>query len=227
LELNEVEVQRQMAELKMEALQSVMNPHFIFNTLNSIQYFVARHDRANAIGCISTFSKLIRSILGSCSTGRIPLKDELELLNNYAQLELVRFENAFTFSIKIEEDLDVANIEIPSLLIQPYLEKSISHLLAQHDIKGQIELAVIQQEDMLIFKITDNNVTPLKQLDPTLFQLRPDKGMISEARLLLIAQKTNATAEIEDIFSEDKLKIGLCTTIKLPLAANLKPRQQS
>ncbi|HEY3402861.1 MAG TPA: PAS domain S-box protein, partial [Ohtaekwangia sp.] len=109
-----IEANKKIGDLKLMALRSVMNPHFIFNALNSIQYFIAKNDRQNAINYLSTFSKLIRGVLNHSVHDKISLIDELDLLKYYINLEMVRFENKFDFKLTIDPELDLENIEIPS-----------------------------------------------------------------------------------------------------------------
>ncbi len=131
-----VEANKKIGELKLMALRSVMSPHFIFNVLNSIQYFIARNDRLNAINYLSTFSKLVRSILTHSVDNKIKLAEEIEMLTNYVQLEMTRFENKFDFNLFVDEGLEVESIVIPSLLIQPYVENAILHGLYNKKEKG-------------------------------------------------------------------------------------------
>jgi PAS domain S-box-containing protein len=144
------EANKQISDLRLMALRAAMNPHFIFNTLNSIQYFIMENDQLNAINYLSTFSKLIRSILNNSVNSRIRLQDELDQLKYYVQLELLRFENKFMFGVDIAEDLDVDNIEIPSMLIQPYLENAILHGLYNKREAGQLMLSVKEDGDYVL-----------------------------------------------------------------------------
>src|SRR5690606_2546949 len=96
------EANRKVGELKLMSLRSVMSPHFIFNVLNSIQYFIAKNDRLNAINYLSAFSKLVRSILTHSVNNKISLSAEIEMLENYIQLERMRSENKFSFSMSVD-----------------------------------------------------------------------------------------------------------------------------
>ncbi len=138
------EALNKIGELKLMALRSVMNPHFIFNALNSIQYFIAQNDRKNALSFLSTFSKLIRGILSNSVNNKIKLAEELELLEHYVALERMRFENKFDFDIHIDSGLDPESIEIPSLLIQPYVENAILHGLYNKEGKGLLKINVME-----------------------------------------------------------------------------------
>ncbi len=120
-------VNKQLGELRLMALRSAMNPHFIFNCLNSIQYYIMEKDQMNAVKYLSTFSKLIRSILNHSVKSKVRLAEELEMLRHYIQLESLRFEDKFDVEIHVDPTIDVESVEIPSMLIQPYVENAILH----------------------------------------------------------------------------------------------------
>src|SRR4029077_18932774 len=152
------EANKKMGELKLMALRSVMSPHFIFNVLNSIQFFIAKNDRLNAINYLSTFSKLIRSILTHSVTNKIKLAEEIEMLKNYVQLEMTRFENKFNFEFQVHPEVDVDGIEIPSLLIQPYVENAILHGLYNKTDPGTLVIRIREQDEDVIFEIEDDGI---------------------------------------------------------------------
>jgi LytS/YehU family sensor histidine kinase len=119
----------------MMALRSQMNPHFIFNSLNSIQHFITTHEKEEALHYLSKFSKLIRKILENSRQNTVSVSNELELLKLYIQLEQLRFSNKFDYHISIDEKIDIENTEIPPLLIQPYIENAIQHGLIKKTVK--------------------------------------------------------------------------------------------
>jgi len=194
-----------IGELKLMALRSVMSPHFIFNVLNSIQYFIAKNDRLNAITYLTTFSKLIRSILTHSVDNRIRLSDEIELLQNYVQLEMVRFENKFSFELSVDPQLEIETIYIPSLLIQPYVENAILHGLYNKTGLGKLKLAIYEKDDTVIFQIEDDGIgrAAATELRKRNFPTHKSMGIkLTEERLQLINQKHNVGFEIEDLFED-------------------------
>jgi PAS domain S-box-containing protein len=197
------EANKKIGELKLMALRSAMSPHFIFNVLNSIQYFIAKNDRLNAITYLTTFSKLIRSILTHSVDNQIRLSDEIELLRNYVQLEMVRFENKFTFEITVDPQLETEAIYIPSLLIQPYVENAILHGLYNKTGIGSLKIAIYEKGDVVVFQIEDDGIgraaaTALREKN---FPTHKSMGIkITEERLQLINQKNNVGFEVEDLF---------------------------
>lgn len=197
-----VEANKMVAELKLMALRSVMSPHFIFNVLNAIQYYIAKNDRLNAINYLSTFSKLVRSVLTHSVSNKITLADEIEMLKNYISLEMIRFENKFDFNIEVIDQVDVDNIEIPSLLIQPYVENAILHGLYNKTEKGILSIRIKEEGEAVIFEIEDNGVgreTAMK-LRQQNFPSHKSMGVkLTEERLKLINSQNLAAFTIEDL----------------------------
>jgi sensor histidine kinase YesM len=200
------EANKQISDLRLMALRAAMNPHFIFNTLNSIQYFIMENDQLNAINYLSTFSKLIRSILNNSVNSRIRLQDELDQLKYYVQLELLRFENKFMFSVNIAENLDIDNIEIPSMLIQPYLENAILHGLYNKREAGRLMLSVKEEGDYVLFEIEDNGVgrAAAAAIKLNLPKHKSLGMMLTEERLKLINAQSGVSHQIDDLEENGK-----------------------
>jgi PAS domain S-box-containing protein len=193
---------KKINEMRLMALRSVMSPHFIFNVLNSIQYFIAKNDRLNAIHYLSTFSKLIRSILNHSVITKIALADELEMLKNYVQLESTRFESKFNFVLDVSPEVDVESVEVPSLLIQPYVENAIIHGLYNKRSPGTLWIRVVQESDNVIFEIEDNGVgrAEAMRVRQKNFPGHQSLGLrLTEERLKLIRQENKAGFEVEDL----------------------------
>jgi sensor histidine kinase YesM len=187
------------------ALRSAMNPHFIFNCLNSIQYYILENDQKNAVTYLSTFSKLIRSILNNSVKNRVRLSEELDMLNLYVTLEAIRFENKFDFEVKVGSEVDIESIEIPSMLIQPYVENAILHGLCNKKEKGLLKISVNAEDGMVLFEIEDNGIgrdaaSKLKQMN--LSQHKSMGTALTEERLKLINSDT-ASVEILDLVKDD------------------------
>ena len=151
-------INKQIAEIRMTALRSQMNPHFIFNSLNSIQHFITTHEKEEALHYLSKFSKLIRKILENSRQNTVSVSNELELLQLYIQLEQLRFSNKFDYHIAVDEKIDIENTEIPPLLIQPYVENAIQHGLINKDSKGDLWLTLERNNGLLICRIEDNGI---------------------------------------------------------------------
>ncbi|RYZ45247.1 MAG: hypothetical protein EOP49_25565, partial [Sphingobacteriales bacterium] len=126
-QLLQAEFQRQVAQVEMQALRAQMNPHFIFNCLNSINSSIIRSDSITATGYLTKFSKLIRLMLDNSAAQATTLDSELQLLRLYIEMELLRYDDHFSWEMEIDKGLDVELVEIPSMIIQPYVENAIWH----------------------------------------------------------------------------------------------------
>ncbi len=140
------------------ALMAQMNPHFIFNSLNSIQHYIIEQDAENANLYLAKFSKLIRKILDNSKKKQIPLKEEIDTITLYLNLEKLRFEDRFDFKLKKSADLDPYGIMIPPMLIQPFVENAIWHGLMPLNTKGILSIIFKRQGARMIVIIEDNGV---------------------------------------------------------------------
>lgn len=152
----EAELKLNIAEVEMKALRSQMNPHFIFNCLNSIHHYMHRSQGPLAGEYLIKFSQLIRHVLETSSYRMIPLADDLNALKLYMELEQLRTEHSFDFHIQVEDGIDAGSIEIPPLLIQPFVENSIWHGINHRGKGGLIKVHVTLDDTMLSCVIEDN-----------------------------------------------------------------------
>ena len=152
-------LQHQLSELKLEALRAQMNPHFIFNALNSINRYIIRSDKETASDYLVKFSKLMRLILENSKSTSIPLQSELEALRLYVEMELLRFDNKFDFKLQVDETINRDQIFIPPLVLQPYVENAIWHGLLNKEASGSVKIEIKKIEtDKLFCVIEDNGV---------------------------------------------------------------------
>lgn len=155
----EIAFEKKLAETEMTALRAQMNPHFIFNCLNSIKLYTLEHDAEAASGYLTTFAKLIRQVLDNSRSDKVLLENEIETLRLYIELERMRFKNKVTYEINIQENVDIAYIEIPPLLLQPYIENAIWHGLMHKNEGGKVVIDIsLQQENTLHVEITDDGI---------------------------------------------------------------------
>ena len=146
--------QRQQAQLALRGIRAQLNPHFLFNALASIQSLVNRNDQEGANRYLSGFSKLLRHTLYHSEQDYISLEEELAHLRQYCELEALR--SPFEYTLKVAENLDVFNTEIPSMLLQPYVENAILHGLREHPEQPKLEVWIHQEGKNLRCEITDN-----------------------------------------------------------------------
>ncbi|MDZ7934968.1 MAG: two-component regulator propeller domain-containing protein [Emticicia sp.] len=156
----ELQIKEQISQLKMTALRSQMNPHFIFNSLNTVRYFVISDQKDKAKDYLSKFSKLLRTILTYSKENTISLSNELEAIRLYLDVEMSRFDSNFFYSINIDEEIDVESIQIPPLLLQPYIENAIIHGLRNSEKLDKILTIKVSQtnETTIEISITDNGI---------------------------------------------------------------------
>ena len=145
--------------LALKSLRSQMNPHFIFNALNSVNSFIATNDERTANKYLSDFSRLMRSVLENSEEDFIPLKKEIELLNLYTKLEHFRFQDKFDYFIDVDETIDAEEFQIPPMLLQPYIENAVWHGLRYKTEKGHLNIAIrANSKDELSITISDNGI---------------------------------------------------------------------
>jgi hypothetical protein len=222
LEKKEAEFQRSLADVSMSALRSQMNPHFIFNCLNSIKLYTTQNDTVAASNYLTKFSKLIRMALENSRSETVTLDAELESLELYIQMEAMRFKEKLKYSIAIDKNVDSSFIEIPPMLLQPYVENAIWHGLMHREDGGRIDISVrvVPNEHTLAITIKDNGVgrekaAQLKSKTATAHKSFGTK--VTGERLNLINQiyKTGASVTIEDLTSNGEVT-GTLVTIKIP-----------
>ena len=152
------EMNRKISEITQANLRQQMNPHFIFNTLNSIQYYMYQHDKLATNNYLTKFSSLMRKVLENSQHTSIPLHDELDALNLYLELESIRFKDKFDYEINVDEEIDTLIYKVPTMLIQPYVENSICHGLMPGEGKGFIKIDLKLEKDYISCTIEDNGI---------------------------------------------------------------------
>ncbi len=219
---------RKMRELEQAALRSQMNPHFIFNALNSIQSFVAKGDRQTANSYLARFAKLMRSTLYLANAQKITLHEELDMLENYLELEQMRFQNVFRYQITSAENLDLFDVEIPPMLVQPFIENAILHGLTPKNGPGMIHVDFRLEGRHLAITVKDNGIgleQSLRHKPQGGPQHRPIGLMLTRRRLELL-EKTPVESTL-DIFEEkDKYGQVAGTTVKLHIRLEEEPKQR-
>ncbi|MEO6620293.1 MAG: histidine kinase [Dyadobacter sp.] len=221
-----LEISKMLAESQLMALRAQMNPHFVFNCLNSIQECIVTEKYREASKYLNKFSKLFRMVLNNSDKNLVTIEEEIEVLDLYLQLEQMRFEQSFVYSITLEDDLD-EDIVLPSMLLQPYVENALWHGLMHKD--GERVLSIkFQRIDDDIFKCTieDNGIGREKSFEikkhHVKAKMHKSKGLqISKDRLdLLQRQGQHASVNIIDKYSPDHTGIG--TTVEIELSTFLK-----
>jgi LytS/YehU family sensor histidine kinase len=223
LQIQQLEDKNQLAELEMQALRAQMNPHFIFNSLNSINHFILQNDKAQASEYLTKFSRLIRLILQNSQVPLIPLESELESLHLYLELEAVRFDHQFEYKIIVDNDVDTGVLKVPPLIIQPYAENAIWHGLMHKGKNGHLGIKLFQENDsVLCFKITDDGIGRSKSAELKSKSASTHKSMgmrITADRIAILQQKIqlDKTIEITDLVLPDGSAGGTEVLLKVPV----------
>lgn len=224
IQLKEVAYKTRMNDLTMATLTLQMNPHFIFNCLTSIKFYIEQNDNKSASAYLTMFSKLIRNMLEHTQTEKIFLASEIESLRLYLEMESMRFKDKLQYTIDVDQCVDLAFIEIPQLVIQPYVENAIKHGLMNRKNGGTLSIHISQSENkaMLIINIRDNGIGREKaaeiKLGKTVHQISYGTRLTGE-RIALLNEKyqTGAGVTIADLFDANHESSGTLVTIKLPL----------
>ena len=209
-------------DLEQRMLRAQMNPHFIFNAMNSIQSFVATNDTYSAEKYLARFSRLMRYILENSSKQLVCLEDELKMLQLYIELEQLRFDNKFTFEITTAKNMDAEYIFIPPLLTQPYIENAIVHGLCNkpgNDGFLKINYA-IENNNVLICEIEDNGIgrKQAAQLKKSKKEMHKSMGMqVTKERFDMLAQtnKLDFSSHITDLYNENGEALGTKVSLRI------------
>lgn len=156
LRRKEAELNQHLAEMEMKALRSQMNPHFIFNCMNSIYKFMQEKDMQSAGDYLVRFSKLIRTVLENSNYREVALADDLAALELYIQMEQLRLGNTFDYRIEMDDNINTQSVLIPPLILQPFVENAIWHGLKNKKGKGLLEIQISHSDSMIKYCITDD-----------------------------------------------------------------------
>ena len=179
--------ERQLSEMEMSALRSQMNPHFIFNSLNSIRYQILKKDYDTAATYLTRFSKLLRYILQNSREHVVSLAEEIEVNKLYVQLESLRFDQGLDFILNIPDEIDTNDIMIPPMLLQPYIENAVKHgLIPSKKPVKKLTISVSADDDGYTFIIEDNGIGRMASAKRTMVDDKQSLGMkIASERIAL------------------------------------------
>lgn len=207
------QLNQKFAELELRALQAQMNPHFVFNALHAIQDFILEKDERTTNRYLVKFSRLMRLFLESSKEKFISLEDELQLLTLYIELEQLRFEDKFEVEIDITEDLSNSLIEIPSMLIQPFVENAINHGLIHRQNPGKLQLAFALKNGQLHCRIEDNGIgrkkaLAIKEQSIKSYKSRGMQLVEERQKMLNVIGETPVEITIKDLDTENGSACG-------------------
>jgi ligand-binding sensor domain-containing protein len=216
------EFERKLADVEMNALRAQMNPHFLFNCLNSIDYYIIKNQTEKASDYLNRFSRLIRLILQNSRNNYVNLRDELEALKLYIEMESLRFDKQFEYRVSVSHDLPIDDIEIPPMLFQPFVENAIWHGLMQKQGRGRLEISLTQRNGGLHCMVEDNGIgrEAARQMHSKSAGKRRSMGMqITNDRIGLINKLFNQSAEVSitDLKDREGKALGTRVEINIPL----------
>jgi LytS/YehU family sensor histidine kinase len=218
-----MDTQQKMTEVEMQALRAQMNPQFIFNCLNSINRYIVKSDQATASLYLTRFAKLIRLILDNSNSKNVILSNELEALKLYIEMEALRFDKKFSYHFDIADNINADSIEVPPLIIQPYVENAIWHGLLHKENGGMLIIRVkMINESMLQCEVEDNGIGREKasELKSKSAISRKSLGMkLTESRLSLLNKyaAVNASVDIVDLKEKNGESTGTKVILKIPV----------
>ncbi len=202
---HEAEMKHKIAETEMMALRAQMNPHFIFNCINSIDALIQSNDKYHATVYLTKFAKLIRNILDSSKQNTVTLAKDLDTLKLYIELEQLRHENKFTAEIRADDSLLQDDYKVPSLIIQPFVENAILHgIRYRPDNKGVLRVSVNKQNGFIQFIIEDNGVGRTTVRSPAQNEKLSYGIGMSNSRVKLFNNEEKASVQITDLYDRDK-----------------------
>jgi hypothetical protein len=219
-----MELNVKIAESKFLNLRLQMNPHFLFNSLSSIQVLIVSQKTTEAYKYLTLFSNFLRSLLNYAEKNFMPLDEELKVLKMYIELESLRFDKTFSFEINVDETLSNDEILVPSLMVQPFVENAIWHGLLHKEGDKRLAIQFINHEDeYLTCSIEDNGIGRVKseviQKNKIKSIVHHSKGIaIIKERLSLLQQKTGKPAhlEVKDLYNQEGESTGTKVIITIP-----------
>jgi hypothetical protein len=216
---------KRMAELDEKLLRSQMNPHFIFNSLNSIQKYIWESNEEEASEYLSKFAKLMRAILENSRAEWVTLEKEVEVMKLYIELEHRRSNGKFSYQIVIDEHIAQNKIMIPPLILQPFIENAIWHGLNKLiGYPGNLRLTIVKSENQLKCIVQDDGVGRSFEHPKGIGENKSLGISITQQRIdrLITLSKQHAEITVEDAFSDRDTNKGTKVTIILPLMENLE-----
>lgn len=213
--------EKELSELEAKALRAQMNPHFIFNCLNSIKSLIQQHEEEKSVNYLTTFSKLIRTLVNNSDKKDISLNDEIDTCKLYLQLEAMRFNAQFSYSVKVDENLDLKSVQVPALIIQPFIENAIWHGIVPKGEAGHVELSVTQKDGVVEITVDDNGIgreTSQQNKSASGLQHKSKGITLTKSRLELDNLLRQRQAKLEIIDKKDEQ--GLATGTKIIITLN-------
>lgn len=213
----------EISRIELKALRSQMNPHFVFNSLNSIQHYIFNSKSDEAVKYLNKFAKLMRVILNNSDKPTVAIEDDLEALKLYLELEQMRFEDKFEYKIEVDDNVDLDYDIMPPMLLQPYVENAILHGLTPKNEKGLLTIGIRNEDQFIVCTITDNGIgrkkaAEIKRTMPG--SKHKSLGMkITEERLRILNEisMSKHSVKITDLENADGSSAGTRVELYVPI----------
>lgn len=214
-------------KIELQALRKEMNPHFIFNSLNSVNQFISSNDERTANQYLSRFSSLMRTVMENSNNDFITLDKELKLIKNYVELEHQRFATVFDYKINVDENIETDQILVPNMVLQPHIENAIWHGLRYLEKRGNLEILFLQTAQNLVVEIDDNGIGIAKSTALKTFNQMEQKSIGTsniKERIKLLNSLYHCNILCTTIEKENES--GTRVTISIPLDLNIKKMEK-
>jgi hypothetical protein len=214
-----LKLENSLIELEQKALRLQMNPHFIFNALNSIQGFITENNSASAKKYLSKFARLMRLIMENSALKTVSLQNEIDVLNDYLELTSLRFPGKFSFRIEVDEDIDASNAEIPPMLLQPFVENAVLHGIAAKESEGMIRIHFHKKNALIECTIEDNGIGRQKAMESKLHGHKSTGMLVTEERLKAFSEASDVKANLQiiDLFDNFGNAGGTKVILEIPM----------
>ena len=218
---NRLRHSQQTLLLQQKLLRTQMNPHFLFNSLTSIQNFIIREKPGMASDYLSRFSKLVRQILDNSLQDYIPLEQEIDTIENYLELQKVRYRDMFDYQIEVDKDIDPETVMVPPMLAQPFIENSIEHGFKNKGSKGHLRIRFISKDSLLRLEIEDDGIGREKAMEIMQQSNKHHQSLatnITRERLSALNRKSRnkISLKIEDLTDDAGSPAGTRVTVDIP-----------
>jgi hypothetical protein len=218
-----VEWKANLIRAEQQALLAQMNPHFIFNSLNSVQRYIMANDKDSAHTYLQKFASMMRKVLENSSQSTITLKEEIATLDLYLQLESLRFDNGFDFNINVQDD-DIWQLEIPTMLLQTFIENAVWHGLMNKESRGKIDIRFSKiNKDLILCEIEDNGIglkkaASFKAKDRIKYKSKGTEIVRKRIKLLNLKSRKKIRCETIDLEKYDTQRTGTLVRLTIPVA---------
>ena len=212
----------EISKIELKALRAQMNPHFVFNSLNSIQHYILNSKSAEAAKYLNKFAKLIRVILSNSEKAMVTVNEDVESLRLYLELEQMRFDDKFDYSINVDESIDGDYDEIPPMLMQPYIENAVLHGLNPKETKGHLKIDIFIKNKYIVCRISDDGIGreksgEIKRTSPS----NPHKSLgmkitSERVRILNDINKSDLSVSVTDLIDEQGNSCGTMVELYIP-----------